>query len=152
MEVQKRIREIAQEEETQQPAKKKDRTAYICWKQRHLKEKQRKILRQTPHFNLRQSFIQDCFCGVRNIHVTMKKGPHGILFKRAVIPNSNGTVQHDLIVSCGEGRFFHRITNDRAVQLLPSENGTITLDNDREIDACLIFAATFPEGVFPSLP
>ena len=75
-----------------------------------------------------------------------------MLFKRAEIPNSKGTVQHDLIVSSGEGRFFHRITNDQAVQILPNDKGAITLDNDREIDARLIFAAIFPEGVFPDLP
>jgi hypothetical protein len=71
-EAQKRIREIVEneEEEIQKVAKKKDRTAY--WKQRYLKEKQIKTLRQTPHFNLRQHFIQDYFYGVQNIHVTMK--------------------------------------------------------------------------------
>ena len=149
-EAQKRIREMVEkEEETEQCPNKKDRTAY--WKKRYLKEKQIKTLRQTPHFDLCQRFVQDYFCGVRNIDVTMKKGPHGMLFKRAVIPNSKGTVQHDLIVSYGEGCFFHQITNDQGVQILPSENGTITLDNDKEIDADLIFAETYPAGVFPNI-
>ena len=79
----------------------------------------------------------------------MKKGPHGMLFKRAVIPNSRGIVQHDLIVSSGEGCFFYRIINEKAVQILPNENGDITLNNDQQINSNTVFSATFPEGGFP---
>ena len=143
----KRIGEIA-EEENNEPLKKKDRSAY--WKQRHLKERNKKILRQTPHFNLCLYVVQESFCGLANLNRTFKQGTHNIAYKRAVIPNSSGTIQHDLIVSSGE--FFHRILNDVAVQILPSENGTLTLDNNREVDAHLIFAETFPPGVFPAFP
>ena len=80
--------------------------------------------------------------------VTVKKGPHGILFKRAVIPNSNGTVQNELVVTTDH--FFYRITNRKAVQIHANETGRIVLDNDREVDANLIYQTTFPGGVFPT--
>ena len=143
---QKRIKQLAEEEEKEQPPKKKDRSEY--WKKRHLKEKQLKIIRQTPHFNLRQNFIQQFFCGVKNFHRTYKQGPHDISFKRAVIPNSRGAIQHDLIVS--SGKFFHRIVDDKVVQILPNENGQVSLNNDQLINSDVVFAATFPEGVFPA--
>ena len=145
---QKRIREIAEqdvEEEKLQPSKKKDRSAY--WKKRHMKAKQLKQLRETPHFNLRLQLIQHFFCGVNNFLRTFKQGPHDIAFKRAVIPNSHGAIQHDLIVS--SGKFFHRIVDNQVTQVLPNENGEITLNDDQQINGNEVFAATFPEGVFP---
>ena len=81
----KRIGEIA-EEENNKPPKKKNRSAY--WKKRHIQERNRKILHQTPHFNLRQHVVQDSFCGVGNLNQTFKLGAYNISYKRAVIPNS----------------------------------------------------------------
>ena len=47
------------------------------------------------------------------------------------------------------GNFFHQIIDGLCAQILPNENGTISMNNDPEVAADLIFAATFPVDVFP---
>lgn len=153
MEAQKRIRAMVEDDEKEDnkddekhPSKKQDRKGY--WKERYYRQKKLKQLRKSSHFNVREPFIQKNFSGVQNFNRTFKKGPHGIDFKRATIPFSHGTVQHDLIVS--SGKFFHRIVNGKAIQIVPNEKEMISVHNDLEFDADLIFQATFPNDVFPT--
>ena len=136
----KRARDCHDASPEEQPRKKsKDRSLY--WQQRYAMQKARRLSNVSLHF------VQTYFCGIKNFNRTAKKGPQGALFKRAIIPGSNGTVQHDVIIS--SERVFFRIVDERPILLQPDENGKIEVRDNCVPDADLLFRATFPEPVFP---
>ena len=71
----------------------------------------------------------------------------GLIFKRAVIPDTQGVIEHDLIIS--SDRFFHRITDGKAMQLLADNNNKIQVNENCNADVDLLFKATFPNSVIP---
>ena len=73
----------------------------------------------------------------------------GLYFKRAVIPDTQGVIEHDLIIS--SNRFFHRITDDKVMQLFADDHNKIRVNENCNADVDLLFAATFPNSVFPGL-
>ena len=136
----KRARDCHDASPEKQPRKKsKDRSRY--WQQRYAMQKAKRLSNVSLHF------VQTYFCGIKNFNRTAKKGPRGALFKRAIIPGSNGTVQHDVIIS--SERVFFRIVDERPILLQPDENGKIEVRDNCVPDADLLFRATFPEPVFP---
>ena len=99
----KRARDCHDASPEKQPRKKsKDRSRY--WQQRYAMQKAKRLSNVSLHF------VQTYFCGIKNFNRTAKKGPRGELFKRAIIPGSNGTVQHDVIIS--SERVFFRIVDE----------------------------------------
>ena len=126
-------------EEAKTRIKNKDRSLY--WQQRYATQKAKKMSNVSLHF------VRTYFCGVDNFSRTTKKGPRGTLFKPAIIPGSNGTVQHDIVIS--SDRVFFKIVGEQPTLLLPVENGKIQVRDNCIPDTDLLFSATFPETVFP---
>ena len=136
-------------EEEAEPKLKKaknDRSDY--WKERWAKRQQQKTL-GSDSLRFRLRFIKRNFCGVNNFNCTVKKGPMGLYFKQAVIPDTQGVIEHDLIIS--SNHFFHRITDDKVMQLFADDHNKIRVNENCNADVDLLFAATFPNSVFPGL-
>ena len=118
---------------------KKDRKRY--WAKRYAAQKAKSKVTESVYF------VQTYFCGGRNYHRTFKKGSHGELYKRAVIPGSAGSIQHDLVIS--SNKTFYNILGDVVTPVLPDENGKVFVRENCVPDVDVLFRTTFPEPVFP---
>ena len=126
---------------TKKSQEKKHKNRSLYWRQRYAAQKAKRLSNTSLHF------VRTYFCGVDNFTRTTKKGPRGTLFNRAIIPGSNGTVQHDIVIS--SDRVFFKIVGEQPCLLLPNENGKIQVRDNCVPHADLLFSATFPETVFP---
>ena len=137
----KRLKIGAQDSTDEEKPRKKQKDRSLYWQQRYATQKAKRMSNVSLHF------VRTYFCGVDNFSRTTKKGPRGTLFKRAIIPGSNGTVQHDIVIS--SDRVFFKIVGEQPTLLLPDENGKIQVRDNCIPDTDLLFSATFPETVFP---
>ena len=135
-EANKRLKET--DEEDQQP-KKKDRSSY--WAKRYA------LQREARKKNVLVSYIRIYFCGDNIFYCLFKKDSCGTLFKRAVVPGSKGTIQHDLVVT--SDRSFFKVVDNSVSEITPDENGKIFVRENCVPDAALLFDTTFPDPVFP---
>ena len=135
-EASKRLKETGEEDE--QP-KKKDRSSY--WAKRYATQKANKHAQDSLYC------VTTYFCGARNYNRTFRRGYNGQMFKRAIIPGTQGTIQHDLII--GSDRTFYRIVADVVTAIMPDENGKICVRDNCVPDVDLLFLTTFPPPVFP---
>ena len=140
-EANKRLKIGAQDSTDEEKPRKKQKDRSLYWQQRYATQKAKRMSNVSLHF------VRTYFCGVDNFSRTTKKGPCGTLFKRAIIPGSNGTVQHDIVIS--SDRVFFKIVGEQPTLLLPDENGKIQVRDNCIPDTDLLFSATFPETVFP---